>query len=241
MPVFRVLGPVAVSPGDGGLSRIHAPQQRALLTALLLRPNEWVAADRLVGVLWPTRAPRHAARRLSGHVFQLRALLADCTGEPRIESQPGGYRLRLAPGQLDLHVFEDLAERGRRAYIAGDPDLAALLLTEALAVWRAEPYADVPAELVADVVRGLRERRLTVHEQLVEAELARGRAEAVVPLVRGLLVDTPRRERLWTQLITAYGRLERRADALAAYQQAHQVLRELGPQLQAAHRLVLRA
>ncbi|MBG6137814.1 AfsR/SARP family transcriptional regulator [Longispora fulva] len=238
MPVFRVLGPVAVSRGGGDPAGILVAQQRALLAALLLRPDEWVAADRLVDVLWPAHAPRSPARRLSGHVFRLRALLTALTGEPRVESQPGGYRLRLHPGQLDLHVFEDLAERGRRAYIAGDPDLAALLLTEALAVWRAEPYADVPAELVAHAARGLRERRLMVHEHLVEAELARGRAEAVVPLVRGLLADTPRSERLWTQLITAYGRLERRADALAAYQQALLVLRELGPQVRAAHRLV---
>ncbi|MEV6523832.1 AfsR/SARP family transcriptional regulator [Longispora sp. NPDC051575] len=240
MLVFRVLGPVAVCVGGGGSPGTVAAQQRALLAALLLRPDEWVSAGRLVDVLWPAHAPRNPERRLSGHVFRLRAVLDALTGDPRIESQPGGYRLRLRPGQLDLHAFEDLAERGRRAYIAGDPDMASLLLTEALSVWRGEPYEDAPAGLVAHAVTALRERRLTVHEQLVEAELARGRAAAVVPLVRGLLLDAPRRERLWTQLITAYGRLERRADALAAYQQANLVLPRPGPQLQAAHRLVQR-
>ena len=55
-----------------------------------------------------------------------------------------GYQLRLTPSDTDALVFEVMVRDGRRAFAAGDPQGAASQLTEALALWRGPPLADVP-------------------------------------------------------------------------------------------------
>jgi hypothetical protein len=38
---------------------------------------------------------------------------------PWLAREPGGYRLALAPGDLDLAMFDDLAEQGSQALRGG--------------------------------------------------------------------------------------------------------------------------
>jgi Bacterial transcriptional activator domain/AAA domain len=58
---------------------------------------------------------------------------------------PAGYELRIGPGQLDLHRFQELV-----AQASGVPsDEAAELLRQALAEWRGPPLADVRDEAFA--------------------------------------------------------------------------------------------
>ena len=52
---------------------------------------------------------------------------------------------------------------------------------------------------------------------LAEAEIACGRADAMIPRLEVLSAEHPFRERLWAQLITAYYVAERQSEALNAY------------------------
>jgi len=228
----------------GSIAEVTTAKQRTLLVALLLRPNEWVRQSQLVDALWEERPPRSAVSNVKTYVWQLRGMLSEATGSQRVDSRPGGYRLVLHPGELDAQVFDELAERGRAAIAGGRLPEAVNLYDQALALWRDEPFDDVPTALVeAEAIR-LRERRWSVREELVEARLGLGEAISVIPTLRAMLVEQPLRERVWGQLILALAQVERRAEALAAYQEVYQILdRELGlppgPGLQALHHRIL--
>jgi DNA-binding SARP family transcriptional activator len=59
---FRLLGPLEVV-GDGGTALpIGAGRERALLGLLLLRANELVGSDQLVGELWGESPPPTAQK-----------------------------------------------------------------------------------------------------------------------------------------------------------------------------------
>jgi hypothetical protein len=53
-----------------------------------------------------------------------------------------GYLLQVAPGELDVERFGEMAERGRGALAAGRPEEAARLLRDALRLWRGPPLSE---------------------------------------------------------------------------------------------------
>src|SRR6266545_5961860 len=117
---FRLLGPLEAAAGERVLS-LGGTKQRALLAVLLLHPNELVSRERLIEELGNGRAPPGAAHNLETYVSRLRkGLRAD--GEPGtpLQTMPGGYLLRLEPGQFDVEVFERLLERGREKLAQDD-------------------------------------------------------------------------------------------------------------------------
>src|SRR5918995_6185097 len=132
---FRILGPLEVE-ADGHVLPIGSRQPRALLTVLLLDANHVVSRDRLVEALWGDDPPERAANALQVYVSQLRKSL----GADVIVTQPRGYAVHVADGDLDLGRFESLVAGSRRS----EPAAAARLLREALSLWRGEPPAAPP-------------------------------------------------------------------------------------------------
>ena len=107
------------------------------------------------------------------------------------------------------------------------PTRPRLLFQRALALWRGPPLADVPWELFADSdVRRWEELERATSEDLIDAELARGRHAAVVGDVEALVRDQPFRERRWGQLMIALYRSERQAEALDRFRQVRALLAE---------------
>lgn len=244
MVSFRVLGSMAVCGSDGELVDVSVPKVRTLLAALLLRGGEWVSTARLIEALWGALPPASAHGNLKTYVWQLRGLLTSVLGERRVAGRAGGYRLTLAADELDVEVFSRRAEHGRRLVGTGDAAEAVAVLTDALRLWRGEPFADVPPVLVEPQVAALSERHWAVREDLARAMIALGRGAMAVPELRAMVGAQPLREPLWTLLIRALLQAGRRADALVAYQQVyHLLVRELGvgpaEELRAAHRLAL--
>ncbi len=87
--------------------------------------------------------------------------------------------------------------------------------------------------------------RLAAVEGRIEADLASGGDELLVPDLEALIADHPYRERLRRQLMLALYRVGRQAEALEVYQDARRVLvEELGidpsPELQELERAILR-
>ena len=195
-------------------------QHRALLALLVLHAGEVVATDDCVEALWGQRPPETAQTALHGHISALRKRL----GPDRIETQDPGYLLRLAAEDtVDIRRFEQLAaEPPTNGRLARSEQLS-----KALALFRGEPLADFRYEAFAggEAAR-LDELRLAVSEEWIQNELDLGHQEEVVLELERLVVEHPLREGLRAQLMLALYRAGRQADALQAFQDARDVLRE---------------
>ena len=235
---FRVLGPLEVWR-DGEPVRLGAAKQRALLCLLLIRRE--VGRDLLVDALWGERPPKGARNTVQVYVSRLRSLL----GKDVIGTTPGGYRLDVEAGALDVQRFESLFREGSDLRAAGDAGGASTVLSEGLGLWRGPAFADLRYEAFVQVEAGrLDELRLACLEERLEAELALGRHAGLVGEMESLILEHPLRERLRRQLILALYRSGRQSEALAQYQSARRMLAdELGlepsPQLRELERLIL--
>jgi DNA-binding SARP family transcriptional activator/tetratricopeptide (TPR) repeat protein len=237
---FRVLGPLDVRTDRGETVRLSAAKPRTLLAMLLLHPNRAVGMEDLSAALWPRQAPSSAAGVVRTYVSGLRAALrsAGPAALPRLVAHAGGYRLELDPAELDLLVFEELAERGQRALSAGDPVSAAALLRDALALWRGPAAQDVALDgETQHLLVELDERRVSAHEALADALLTVGGEPGLVARLRTLADEHPLRERIHGQLMLALYRAGRQSEALEVF---HRLRRrtaaefgvEPGPQVQ---------
>src|SRR5918992_2328853 len=120
---FRVLGTIEV----GGAAAASPPgaKERAILARLLLDPGRTVPADALLEAAWDGVPREVAARSLAVRVANLRAFLEPDRdrGAPSsllVRDGPG-YRLEIAPDQVDSHRFERSVRRA-----AALPSAAAL-------------------------------------------------------------------------------------------------------------------
>lgn len=217
---YGILGSVAVWDDDREVS-LGGPKQRALLGLLLLHANELVPTARLVDELWGERPPATAVKTVQVYVSQLRKAL----GEKAIETRAGGYLLRLDPGALDSHRFQDLLERGRRLLAENAAEEAGGVLREALGLWRGPALADFQYETFArDAIARLEELRVVALEQRLTADLALGRHAEAVAELDAVVREHPLREGPRRLTMLALYRSGRQADALAAYQDARRVL-----------------
>jgi DNA-binding SARP family transcriptional activator/WD40 repeat protein len=219
---FRILGLLEVAR-DGGPLALGAVQQRALLAVLVLHRGEVVSTDRLVDELWGERAPVAAAKTVQVYVSHLRKAL----GAGVIVTQGRGYRLAVAPGQVDAVRFEALCAEGRRALAGGDASRAKERLCSALGIWRGEPLAEFAYEPFAQAaIARLQDARLAALEDRIEADLALGADGELIGEIESLIASNPLQERLRGQLMLALYRAGRQADALAVYRQTSELLRE---------------
>src|SRR3954469_14694353 len=217
---FRVLGPLEVAERERLLS-LGGLKQRSLLAVLLLRANELVSAEHLIGELWGDAAPATAAKSIQVYVSRLRKEL----GPGRVATRTPGYVLHVDPSELDVARFERLLGEARRA----DPRRAAAKLREALSLWRGSALADLGYEpCVQTEIARLEELRLAAVQARIDADLATGRDADLIAELEALVTENPLRERLRCQLMLALYRSGRQAEALHAYRVAR---RELSDEL----------
>ena len=237
---FAILGAVEARV-DGRSLRLGGPKPRALLAMLLLNANEVVSRDRLIDGLWGEAPPPSAAHTLDDYVSRLRKEL----GADRIERRPPGYRLRVEPSELDLQRFEVMREQGRAQLAQGDAEDAAATFRVALGLWRGQALADILFEPFASLEsERLEERRLSLLEDRLEADLLCGQGSALVGELEQLAREHPTRERLLGQLMLALYRSGRQTRALEVFQTARrQFAAELGldpgPELRKLERQIL--
>jgi len=220
-----------------------------VLALLLLHANEVVSTDRLIDDLWGDSPPESAANMLQGYVSHLRKTLEPGShrGEDEVlVSRPPGYVLKIQPDQVDAERFERLTGEGRQALNDGDAAAAADRLRAALALWRGGALDDLAYEEFAraDIDR-LDELRLQTLEDRIDADLALGRHDRLVGELRELVDRHPLRERLRAQLMAAFYRCGRQAEALEVYRDGRRTLRdqlgiEPGPALRELERAILR-
>jgi DNA-binding SARP family transcriptional activator/pimeloyl-ACP methyl ester carboxylesterase len=243
---FRILGPLEVREKGKALP-LGGAKQRALLAVLLLHANEAVSADRLIDALWGEGAAETAAHTLQVYVSQVRKALRSAEDGARdvLVTRPPGYLLRVQANELDLEIFKEQVEQGRRAMAEGDPAEAARLLAAGLDQWRGPPLDEFAYETFAQAtIAELEELRLSAIEDRIDADLALERHPDLVGELQTLVAEHPLRDRLRAQYMLALYRSGRQADALEAYREARRMLtEELGidpaPELQRLERAIL--
>jgi len=236
---FRILGPLVVS-GIPDAPPLRQAKPRAVLAMLVLNANEPVSVERLATAVWGDDAPPGAARTVHVYISRLRKALGD---PDRIVRTPAGYRLTVAPGELDLERFESAMAEGRRMLADGQPREASARLTQALAAWRGPPLPEIQGAVRTEVAR-LEEQRLATFEARAEAELELGDHADVITALTGLRAEHPTRERVAALLMLALYRSGRQVEALEVYQDVRRSLvedagLEPGPALQQLQRDVL--
>jgi DNA-binding SARP family transcriptional activator len=240
---YRLLGPVELYH-EGAAVDLSSTKVRLMLTALALAPNKVVSFEALGRVLWERGAPPSARSNVRTYATTLRRVLdRDCRN--RLVSRGGGYLLSTGPDELDVQVFNRLAEIGRRALADGEPASARTHLRQALALWRGHPAEGLPRrQALAGQLDALTEQRLLVEEDLLEAELAVGGNAELVGTARLLVTEHPLRERGWAALMLALYRGGDVAAALEAFAEARNRLveglgLEPGSRLQQLHQAML--
>jgi len=240
---FGVLGAVAAWRPDGTQVAVGGPRSRTLLALLALEAGRFVPAERLIDGMYGEYPPDGAANALQSQVSRLRTALKELAP---VEFTAAGYRLAVAPDEVDVHCFERLAREGRALLKNGEHGRAAAVLGEALALWRGAAFTDLAdAPFAAAQATRLAELRADVADDHVETRLALGQAEDVLAGLRETVAAQPLRERPRAQLVRALAAAGRPADALAAFEDTRRTLADElgadpGPELAEAHLAVLR-
>jgi DNA-binding SARP family transcriptional activator len=236
---FEVLGPVRGWHGDTELE-LGSPQQRAVLTMLLLARGRQVSLDGLIDGLWEGDVPRSAAGTVRTYVSRLRRRVNS------IESLGDGYVLRLGSAVLDLDEFEQSLSAARGVRGRHDAARSGRLLRHALGLWRGTALAGIPGPYADSRRVPLTELNLAATEEKLAADIALGDHAGAIAELRSLLAEHPFRERFSELLMLALYKSGRQAEALYLFDDVrHRLGEELGidpgPSLQTMHRRVLQA
>ncbi|WP_051940698.1 ATP-binding protein [Phaeacidiphilus oryzae] len=245
---YGILGPVRVERAagatdgrDGEEIPVRGARLRALLTALAARAGREVSVEALAASVWRDEEPLPAdvpaaVQALVGRLRRVLGAEAVASGG----AAGGGYRLAASWAEdVDAGRFERLAAEGSAALAAGDPRRAAVLLREALGLWRGEALADLADQVPAARAR-LEASRAAALEQRLAAELAVDGPAAVLPELGELVEAYPLHEPYRALRIRALAAAGRRAEALDAYEAARTGLADRlgvdpGPELRALH------
>ncbi|AXV06147.1 transcriptional regulator, SARP family [Euzebya pacifica] len=240
-----VLGPMAATV-DGHQAALGTPKQRLALAVLLAADRKPVPIDTLVDRVWPEAPPARAHHSLQQYASRLRSVLEPDRkhGEPStvLPRAGGGYAALV---DTDLMALDTLLREGRFALEDGRNNDAIHAWTAAEKLWRGRAYADLAGEPFADAeARRLEERRLSTVRRRLDMTLRLGRHDDAVDELRALVGEHPLDEPLWSLQVRALHGQGRRADALKAFEQAREALRDglgldPGEDLQAAQRAVL--
>ncbi|MEU3290433.1 AfsR/SARP family transcriptional regulator [Streptomyces longwoodensis] len=238
---FSVLGPVRAWRDDEALP-LGSPQQRALLAALLLREGRSATVAELIDGMWGEEPPSQALAAVRTYASRLRKVLAPGV----LESNSGGYALRLEPGAVDLQMVEDLAAQAEQARADGAIVQAREYLHRALALWDGAPLASVPGPYAQTQRVRLEEWRLQLLESRLGLDIETGKHAEALSELTGLTAAHPLRERPHELLMLALYRCGRQAEALAVYADTRRLLaEELGtdprPELSALQQQILRS
>jgi DNA-binding SARP family transcriptional activator len=215
---------------------------------LVINRNHPVSVDALIDAVWDEDPVPAARTSIQSHVSNLRRLLRDAGADPVqvLASAPPGYQLSIDDAKCDVGRFTAEKTLGVQAAAAGRYEDASVHLSAALREWRGAVLDDLrDFAFVQAYGAALTEERVAAHTARADAEIACGRAGAVIGELESLTAVHPYREPLWAQLITAYYVTERQSDALNAYRRLKMALADglgidPGPTVSALYERILR-
>lgn len=228
---INILGPLEITPPSRppGLQRI---KERCLLAILAINTGEILTPETLILRVWDDDNPSGTRMRtLQSYLSHVRDAVTDTSGEARLESAPGGYRLRLDRECVDLHRFWRLRDQSKAVEESGEAEHAASLLRAAEELWRGPALAGLPGQWVAAMRYSLEEDLRAVTKKRLKLELDLGRHGELTGELQRLAAQFPLDEQYIGYQMTALYRSGRQAEALALFQDARRRFGELGIEL----------
>jgi DNA-binding SARP family transcriptional activator len=244
---FRLLGPLQVMV-DGVPQPMAGVKPKAVLAVLLINRDRVVSSGAIAEAIWNDDAPAAYSASLQVFMSTLRRTLRvlSATGNGVVSTESPGYRLSVRSECVDLGRFERARQQGNEHFAAKRFVDASAFYRSALAEWTGPALADLRGfRFAEEFATAVEEERLSTLQARIDADLACGRDSAVIGELTTLVGQHPLREPLWAQLMTAYYRMGRQADALDASRRIRALLNdELGidpsPALQELERKILR-
>ncbi len=151
-----ILGPLEVHDDGGAAIAVAGARLRGLIARLALAGGQPVSTGALAEAVWDCAPPADVANALQTLVSRARRALG---GAAAVEQSAAGYRLAVAPDDVDALRFERLVAEGAVA--------------EALALWRGPALADA-GDFAEPFARRLEELRLDATGHLPDAGARRG-------------------------------------------------------------------
>ncbi|GHF00784.1 regulatory protein AfsR [Amycolatopsis deserti] len=216
---LSVLGPLRAWRGDQPLD-LGPARQKALLAALLLRPDVVVSAGELLDDVWGLEPPGTGRRVVPVYVHRLRKCLRAGEDEPAdtvIARTDSGYRFVGAAADLDTVALDRLAAEAAAAARAGDLAAAVRAAADALDLFEGEPLTGLPGPFLDGHRLRLTERRIALQLDKARWQLRLGRPGEVIDELSALAGVHPHHEELAALLMRALSAAGRRADALAVF------------------------
>ncbi|HEY0619035.1 MAG TPA: BTAD domain-containing putative transcriptional regulator, partial [Kribbella sp.] len=235
---IAVLGPLTIQGERKNLAR----RDRVVLAALSVHPGEVVSPGVLADVLWGERPPASWQKVIQGCVVRLRKVL----GNHAIETSTDGYCLTIPLDEIDIQRFERAVARAGVMLDAAEAERSALVLADALTLWRGKPLAEVENWDAARIeIARLEELRQLAEELYVEASLRSGAHESVLGKAKVMTAEAPLRERRWALLATAQYQSGHQGDALTTLRRLRTMLDDelgldAGQEIDALEQAILR-
>jgi DNA-binding SARP family transcriptional activator len=202
--------------------------QAAAFVALALRPNGIVSREELIAALWDGTPPRGASSRIYTYVSALRRAVETAGDAPSevLRSCRSGYRLAIAPADLDAALLQRHRDDARAMRARGDARGELSCVNAALALWEGEALHGVPGPLALSWRGRMEEVKSTLMVRRAFLMIDEGHHDEVVDELRDLSSRHPAREDVYHSLMTALSRSGRQAEALKVYRQARGMLVE---------------
>lgn len=244
----EILGPLRVLV-DGEAVETGSETQQLLLGLLALSPNVPVTRDTLVEMLWGGQPGDRSVESLQSRVSRLRRRLEpgqpDSAAFEVLVTVRDGYQLTVSESQHDLLVLRRLVARARRARDEGDLGETCRLFAEAVALWRGDPLAGLPALQSHPTVVALGRDYQALIVEYAEAAGELGRHLDVLPLLQQLAEADALHEAVHAALMIALAGSGQQAAALTVFDTLRRRLvaemgADPGPELAAAYQRVLR-
>jgi DNA-binding SARP family transcriptional activator len=239
---IQVLGPMRAWHDDEPIP-LGPPAQRTVLGLLVLAGGQPVGLAGLIDGIWGDDPPVSAVNVIQTHVKRLRRVLEPSRApHSRSELLPylgDGYRLGVPADQIDILRFRHMLRLAATSR-AVEP------LSEALALWQGQPFADLPQLAGHPRVRSIIAEHRAALSRLGAAMLAAGQAGRAIDAFEEVTAADPLDEAGQAGLVRALAAAGRRAQAFNTF---HAVRRRLadelgvdpGTELTAAHRELLDA
>ncbi|ONI80999.1 hypothetical protein ALI144C_20755 [Actinosynnema sp. ALI-1.44] len=219
---FALLGPLRAWR-DGAEIELGPPQQRLVLSLLLVHAGKPVGLDTLVDLLWAHDPPSSAVNVVHRYVGTLRRLFEPdlptrATGSWLIRDA-GAYRLAVTAESCDLVEYRDHTARARQLADSGDSDSAVDAYIAAMRLWQGRVAHGIVAPSRAQSIfldvdhDGCR----TVCEA-ADLALRTGRGGEIVPFLRQAVSLDEYNEAMQARLMRALTATGNQAAALKTFE-----------------------
>jgi predicted ATPase/DNA-binding SARP family transcriptional activator len=197
-------------------------RSKALLAALAAGRGRTIRGERLVELVWGAAPPANAAKALHVVVSRTRAA---CGGDAIVRDGEG-YRLGVAPGQVDSSRLAELVGDARGA-LASDPLQAAGLAREAVSLAAAlTPVGDDEHGALADVRREAARDVAAARLVLARAAGRTGAHADALPLLEAAHAERPGDESLLADLLRSEAAVRGPGAALERFERHRRELRD---------------